>query len=82
MPAATIALLLFAPTVGGHPSRLAGGRLVSDIETWCGLMVLTEYRCSPYDREADYPYSQSLEPQIAANLGGWWSPYDGTAFPQ
>ena len=81
IPAAALVLLLFAPTVGAHPSRLAGGRLASDIETWRGLMVFAEYRCSPYDRQADYPYSQSLEPKIAANLGGWWSPYDGTPFP-
>ena len=81
IPAAALVLLLFAPTVGAHPSRLAGGRLASDIETWRGLMVFAEYRCSPYDREADYPYSRSLEQEIAANLGGWWSPYDGTPFP-
>ena len=81
IPSAALALLLFASPVVAHPSRLAGGRLASDIETWRGLLVLAEYRCSPYDREVDYPYSQSLEPKIAANLGGWWSPYDGFPFP-
>lgn len=57
MLAAALALLLFAPTVGAHPNRLAGGRLAGDIEMWRGLAVIAEYRCSPYDREADYPYS-------------------------
>ena len=69
-------MLVLAPAVWAYP-----GRAANDIERWRGLMVLAEYRCSSYDREADFPYSQSLEPKIAANLGGWWSPYDGTEFP-
>lgn len=48
-------------------------------ETWRGLEVAPEHRCSAYDRD-DYPYPQSVEPRIAARLGGWWSPYDGTVF--
>ena len=48
-------------------------------ETWRGLQMASEDRCSAYDRD-DYPYPQSVEPLIAARLGGWWSPYDGTVF--
>ena len=48
-------------------------------ERWRGLVVAPECRCTPYDRE-DYDYPQSVEPQIAARLGGMVSPYDGTRF--
>ena len=44
------------------------------------LTVAPEHRCTPYDRDNDYPYPQSIEAQIAARLGGMWSPYDGTRF--
>ena len=30
-------------------------------ETWRGLTVTPEDRCSPYERKRDYPYSQSVE---------------------
>ena len=46
---------------------------------WRGLAIAAESRCSDYE-SGDYSYPQSVEPQIAANLGGWWSPYDGTTF--
>lgn len=39
-------------------------------ETWMGLEVRPESRCSTYDRERGYPYSQSLEPKIAKRMGG------------
>ena len=29
-------------------------------ETWRGLVVAPENRCSPYDRKRDYPYPQSI----------------------
>ena len=48
-------------------------------ESWRGLKMAPEHRCSAYDRD-DYPYPQSVEPLIARRLGGWWSPYDGTVF--
>ena len=47
-------------------------------ETWRGLVVAPECRCSPYDRD-DYPYPQSVEPLIAER-SGMTSPYDGTIF--
>ena len=38
------------------------------------------YRCSPYDAD-DYPYSQSVEPRIVADMGGIiYGPYTGNTF--
>ena len=52
----------------------------SAAETWRGLVVAPEHRCSPYDRR-DYPYSQSVEPRIVEVLGGRvYSPYTGRTF--
>ena len=48
-------------------------------ETWRGLVVAPERRCSPYNRR-DYPYSQSVERRIAAGLGGYFGPYTGRRF--
>ena len=50
-----------------------------DGETWRGLVVAAEDRCSVYVRD-DYGGS-TKEEEIAKNWGGWWSPYDGTEFP-
>ena len=47
-------------------------------ETWRGLVVAPECRCSDYDR-ADYPYPQSVE-RLIAERHGMRSPYDGTIF--
>ncbi len=52
----------------------------SAAETWRGLVVAPEHRCSPYDRR-DYPYPQSVEPRIVAALGGRiYGPYTGRTF--
>ena len=48
-------------------------------ESWRGLVVAPENRCSPYNRD-DYPYSQSVERRIAAGLGGYFGPYTGRRF--
>ena len=47
--------------------------------TWRGLVVAAEDRCSVYVR-GDYGDAADEE-EIAKNWGGWWSPYDGTEFP-
>ena len=39
-------------------------------ETWMGLEVAPEDRCSEYNRDREYRYSQSLEPQILEQMGG------------
>ena len=52
----------------------------SAAETWRGLVVAPEHRCSPYDRH-DYPYPQSVEPRIVEALGGRvYGPYTGRTF--
>ena len=49
-------------------------------ETWRGLTVTPEHRCSPYERKRDYPYSQSVEQDIVRQLGVIYGPYTGTCF--
>ena len=45
-----------------------------------GIMITPENRCSPYDSD-DYPYPQSVEPQIIAQMGGIiYGPYSGRYF--
>ncbi len=52
--------------------------LVSDV--WRGIVVAPEDRCSPYDSD-DYPYSQSVERRIVADMGGIvYGPYTGMWF--
>ena len=49
-------------------------------ETWRGLTVAPESRCSPYDKKRDYPYPQSVERDIVRELGVVYGPYTGTCF--
>ena len=49
-------------------------------ETWRGLEVAPEHRCSPYDKKRDYPYPQSVERNIVRGLGAVYGPYTGTCF--
>ena len=49
-------------------------------ETWRGLTVAPEHRCSPYERKRDYPYPQSVEQDIVRHLGAVYGPYTGTCF--
>ena len=48
-------------------------------ETWRGLTVAPESRCSHYDAD-DYAYPQSVEDRIVAQLDGVYSPYTGEWF--
>ena len=48
-------------------------------QTWRGLIVAPERRCSPY-RAGDYSYPQSVEASIVRELGGIYSPYTGQRF--
>ena len=52
------------------------GCALSDLDQ---LTTAAEDRCSSYDRD-DYPYSQSVEDAIIAELGGIFSPYTGEVF--
>lgn len=66
-------VVLLAAAVAFHGSASA-------VETWRGLAVAPEHRCSPYDRR-DYPYPQSVEPRIVAAYGGHiYGPYTGRTF--
>ena len=49
-------------------------------DTWRGLVVAPEHRCSPYDRKRDYPYPQSIEQDIVRGLGRVYGPYTDTCF--
>ena len=68
-PAAALAILLLA-------AASAAGR---QPETWRGLRVAPENRCSPYDA-ADYRYPQSVELEIIDELGGVYGPYSDRWF--
>lgn len=67
-----------------HLLVLVTGALVlastASAETWRGLVVAPEHRCSPYERKRDYPYPQSVERAIIRNLGAVYGPYTGTCF--
>ena len=47
-------------------------------ETWRGLTVAPEHRCSSYDKKRDYRYPQSVEQDIVRGLGAVYGPYTGT----
>lgn len=47
--------------------------------TWRGLSVADEDRCSPYDSD-DYSYPPSVEARIVFGLGGIYSPYTCETF--
>ena len=49
-------------------------------ETWRGLTVAPEHRCSVYDRKRDYPYPPSVEHAIVRELGAVYGPYTGRCF--
>ena len=49
-------------------------------ETYRGVTIAPESRCALYN-PSDYPYPQSVEAQIVAELGGAiYGPYTGTSF--
>ena len=69
-PAATLSLAIAIVALAGvHFGRGA--------ESWQGLTVAPENRCSPYHRSL-YPYPQSVERQIVASMRGRiYGPYTG-----
>ena len=58
---------------------MAAAALPLSAETWRGLVVAPEYRCSAYDRD-DYPYPRSVEQRIVEQIGGIYGPYSGRCF--
>lgn len=49
-------------------------------DTWMGLEVEPESRCSDYNRARDYRHSRHLEPAIAARMGGIRCRYTGRVY--
>ena len=56
------------------------GDIAATAESWRGITVAEEYRCSQYDR-GDYPYQQSVELEIIERMDGRiFDPYTGSIF--
>lgn len=50
-------------------------------DTWRGLIIAQENRCSSYDKKKQYPYPQSVEDKIIAAMDGKiYGPYTGRYF--
>ena len=47
---------------------------------WRGIEIRDESRCSPYNKDSDYRYQQTVEDDIIEELGGIYSPYTGECF--
>ena len=58
---------------------VAGLASLAWADTYRGIPVAPESRCTPYDRDA-YRYSQSVERRIVASLGAIYGPYTGACF--
>ena len=65
--------------VTNTPTPTATPEPTNATTTWRGLVLAPEDRCSPYDSD-DYPYSQSVEAHIVADIGGIYGPYTGRWF--
>ena len=60
--------------------NVATNSLAQD-NTWRGLKIETENRCSPYNRSEDYNYPQTIENKIIESLGNKiYCPYSGQFF--
>ena len=81
--------MLTESSAGRHRTHRAAGACltllaiattgVTTNQTWRGIALAPESRCSPYD-SADYSYPQSLELEVATRQGGLYSPYTGEWF--
>ena len=59
---------------------LAAGHGHAAADSWRGLAVAPEHRCTPYNR-GGYPYPQSVEARIVASMGARvYGPYTGRHF--
>ena len=75
-----VALIVSKPALLAVLVILAGLHRPVQAEEWHGLRIAPEHRCAPYDRR-DYPYPQSVEARIVANMGGRvYGPYTGRIF--
>ena len=74
--------LIWASCGGGvasSPTLTTPSSTSSSTTAWRGIVIADEHRCSPYTPE-DYSYSQSVEDDIIARLGGIYSPYTAECF--
>ena len=72
LPTRLAVLLCFVGLASAGLLSLASNLRAED--TWRGLTIAPEFRCSPYISR-DYSYLQSVEAEIVAELGGIYSPY-------
>lgn len=63
------------------PTTLQAQTPVSVTQALSTLPIENESQCSPYNRDRDYPYSQSLEDSIIERLGNVFGPYTKRFFP-
>ena len=76
----TVSLLFAAIASGGVLLPMSSAAAQTAGETWRGLAVAPEHRCTRYERR-DYPYLQSVEAGIVASMGGRiYGPYTGRYF--
>ena len=74
--------LIWAGCGGGaafSPTPTTPSSTSTSTTAWRGIVIADEHRCSPYTPE-DYSYSQSVEDDIVARLGGIYSPYTAECF--
>ncbi len=75
------AFAAFAVVAVSGPGTLLDSAPAQEIaESWRGLAVRPEFRCTPYHRR-DYPYPRSVEAAVIASMGGRvYGPYTGRYF--
>lgn len=59
---------------------LSAASVFATAETWRGLTIAPESRCSAFNRKEDYPYRQSVESRIIDRIGLIYGPYTARCF--
>ena len=71
---------LAAVSVSGPGMQWDGASAQAIGDSWRGLTVAREFRCTPYARR-DYPYPRSVEAAVIASMDGLvYGPYTGRYF--
>ncbi len=80
LPVVVVAIPAALPSPTSPPAPNPTRPTHTDSDPLAGILIVPENRCSPYDPD-DYPYPQSVEPQIIAQMGGIvYGPYSGRYF--
>ena len=67
-------------SVSGSVALSDGASAQAIGDSWRGLTVTSEFRCTPYERR-DYPYPRSVEADVIASMDGRvYGPYTGRYF--